>query len=311
MQPKIFLSYVSEDEEWAEKIERKLAKKGINVWVDFKCLEPGCKWEIAIEEAIKESHFFVPLISKYSINKKGYFQQEMRKAFEIHSEVYEKIMRALEPGENESLGEAIWHYETKTRGKDVTGETLDIHLSHIIVAAGANTAIGHYMDNDQEIKDGDLVLIDAGVGFKGYSSDITRTFPANGRFTPRQRELYAIVLEAQKRAIDTMKPGSSALDAHKAVYEVWKEHGLERHGYGTCGHPVGLNIHDANGLKYRDQDQAFEPGVVLVIEPFLMIPEEGIGIRTEDGVLITEAGHEVLAGPPKEIDEVEALCRRD
>jgi Xaa-Pro aminopeptidase len=177
--------------------------------------------------------------------------------------------------------------------------------AQVIVAAGKNSTIGHYVNNNQVIKDGDLVLIDAGVSYKGYSSDITRTFPANGKFTPRQRELYAIVLEAQKKAIATMKPGSTARKAHNAVYNHFKKHGLEKYGYGICGHAVGLNIHDANG----DFDIPFEPGVVIVIEPFLAIPEEGIGIRIEDGVLITETGFELLPAPPKEIAEVEALCQ--
>jgi Xaa-Pro aminopeptidase len=168
------------------------------------------------------------------------------------------------------------------------------------------------MDNNQVIQDGDLVLIDAcGIDYQGYFSDITRTFPAHGRFTPRQRELYEIVLEAQKIAIATMKPGSTAQDAHRAVYEHFKAHGLETYGFGMCGHPVGLNVHDANGAASWDRDQPFEPGVVIVIEPFLAIPEEGIGIRIEDGVLITEDGHEMMPGPAKEVDEVELLCRRD
>lgn len=145
----------------------------------------------------------------------------------------------------------------------------------------------------------------------GYSSDITRTFPANGCFTPRQRELYAIVLEAEKAAIATMKPGSTMLEAHRAVHEVFKRYDLDKYSYGNCGHPVGLNIHDANERYPDDREQSFKPGVVIVIEPFLMLPEEGLGIRIEDGVLITGQGHEILAGPPREITDIEALCRRD
>lgn len=242
--------------------------------------------------------------------KEPYEVECLRRSFEIHTAVYEKIMRALKPGTNERLGEAIWDYETKTHGKDVTGDALDVHANQIIVGAGKNTAVAHYMDNNQDIKDGDLVLIDSGVAVDGYSSDITRTFPANGRFTPRQRELYAIVLEAQKHAIGTMRPGSTTRDAHEAVYKHLETHGLGKYNYGMCGHPVGLNIHDANSMASWDRDQPFEPGVVLVIEPFLAIPEEGVGIRIEDGVLITPSGHEVLKGPAKEIADVEALCRR-
>jgi len=228
----------------------------------------------------------------------------LRKAFQIHADIYTKIMRTLKPGDNESLGQAIFEYEVHIRPKEVT-LGLDMYDNSIIVGAGANAAIGHYMANDQEIKDGDLVLIDAGVSYNGYSSDITSTFPANGRFSPRQHELYSIVLEAQKRAIATMRPGSSQLEAHKAVYDTFDEHGLSQYGYGTCGHSVGLNIHDAT----RNGDQPLKPGCVLVIEPFLMLPEEGIGIRIESGVLITEEGHELLPDAPKEIEEIEAVCQ--
>lgn len=249
-----------------------------------------------------------PLIHEMRRVKDAYEIACLREAFRIHTEVYEKIMASLKPGDNEAKGKAIWDYETVLRGANVTGATMDRNGNTIIVGAGKNTAVAHYVDNNQEIKDGDLVLLDTGVAVNGYSSDITRTFPANGTFTPRQRELYAITLEAQKAAIATMRPGSTSRIAHKAVYDVFKKYGVEKWGYGFCGHPVGLNIHDANGRK-ADDDIPFEPGVVIVIEPFLFIPEEGIGIRIEDGVLITEDGCEVLTGPVKEIDDVEKLCQ--
>jgi Xaa-Pro aminopeptidase len=108
-----------------------------------------------------------------------------------------------------------------------------------------------------------------------------------------------------------MKPGSTLLEAHQAVYDVFKRYDLAQYGYGNCGHPVGLSIHDPHSRYVDDREQLFESGVVLVIEPFLMLPQEGIGIRIEDGVLITETGHEILAGPPREIAAIEELCRRD
>ena len=92
------------------------------------------------------------------------------------------------------------------------------------------------------------------------------------------------------------------------MYDVFKRYGVAQYSYGNCGHPVGLSIHDPHGRYNDDREQPFKPGVVLVIEPFLMLPEEGMGIRIEDGVLITETGHEILAGPPREIDEIEELC---
>lgn len=237
--------------------------------------------------------------------KEPYELDCLREAFAMQTDIYLKIMQALKPGTNEALGQAIFEYEVTMRGQDLT-LCLDDYDASIIVAAGKNAATGHYMANDQEIGDGDLVLIDAGVAYKGYCSDITITFPANGRFTPRQKDLYAVVLEAQKRAIATMQPGATQRDAHRAVYEVFERHDLAQYGYGPAGHPVGLNIHDT----VSDPDKPLEPGVVLVIEPWLAMPDEGIGIRIEGGVVITEDGPELLPGPPKEIEDVEAACRQ-
>lgn len=235
--------------------------------------------------------------------KEPYEIECLRRAFAVHSQIYKKLMRTLKPGVNEAVGHALFEYEVRSQGPDITFG-LDNYEASIIVASGENATVAHYMDNNRVIEDGDLVLLDSGVICNGYSSDISTTFPANGRFSPRQKELYAIVLEAQKKAIATMKPGSTQFAAHQAIYKHYQEHGLEQYGYGNAGHPVGLNIHDANG----EQDKPLQPGVVLVIEPLLAIPEEGIGIRIESGVLITEDGCEILPEPPKEIDEIEALC---
>lgn len=243
--------------------------------------------------------------------KDEYEIASLRQAFEIQCRIFQDIMRALEPGTNESLGQAIFDYEIQIAPENVShGMGNDLYEASIIIGSGKNSAIPHYVQNNKEIQDGDLVLIDSGVSVNGYSSDITRTFPANGKFTPRQRELYEMVLEAENAAIATMRPGSTMREAHQAVYDTFKKYGVEQYSYGNCGHPVGLNIHDPNGRYADDRDQPFVPGVVVVIEPFLMLPDEGIGIRIEDGVLITETGHEVLAGPPREVAEVEALCRR-
>jgi len=274
--------------------------------------------DVLFANRIRERFYWImlknasPIIHQMRFVKDDYEVACLRCAFEIQADIFEKIIRALKPGENESLGQAIYDYEVTIRAdQNVKSMGEDLYTASIIVGAGNNSAIPHYMGNNQMIRDGDLVLIDSGVSVDGYSADITRTFPANGCFTPRQRELYAVVLEAEQAAIATMKPSSTMLAAHQAVHEVFKRYGLDKYSYGNCGHPVGLNIHDANGPYPDDREQSFEPGVVVVIEPFLMLPDEHMGIRIEDGVLITEHGHEVLAGPPREIEEVEALCQRD
>ncbi len=265
--------------------------------------------EIAAINALRERFWWLrleniaPLIHDMRWVKEPYEIECLRRAFALHARIYREMMPLLKPGVNEALGHALFEHELRLAPAEFSFG-LDRYEASIIVASGANTAVGHYMDNNRTIEDGELVLIDAGVICNGYSSDITTTFPASGRFSARQRELYAIVLEAQKKAIATMKPGSTQLAAHKAVYDHLDAHGLAQYNYGTCGHPVGLNIHDANG----EPDKPLEPGVVLVIEPFLVIPGEGIGIRIESGVLITGDGHELLPDAPKEIEEIEAIC---
>lgn len=234
----------------------------------------------------------------------------LRQAFAAQSEIFEAIMRALKPGENESLGQAVLEYEVGRRGKRYRSMAAEAYEAGIVVASGPNSLIPHYMANSRDIQDGDLVLIDGCISYDGYYADITRTFPATGRFTPRQREIYSIVLEAQHAAFEALRPGATILQAHRAIYDVFKRYGVEQYSYGNCGHSIGLTIHDPHGRFQDDREQPLEPGVVLVIEPFLMMRDDGFGVRIEDGVVITEHGHELLPGPVKEIDAVEALCQR-
>ena len=174
---------------------------------------------------IKEHYPFLqvknlaPLIHKMRFVKDAYEIDYLRKAFEIHKDIFEKIMVALKPGVNESIGKAIYDYEISAYNPPIPNNVWeDNYASNIIVASGKNSATAHYMDNNQAIKNGDLVLIDGGVSYNGYSSDNTRTFPANGIFSDRQRELYEIVLEAQNRAIKTMKLGVTLVDVHRSAY---------------------------------------------------------------------------------------------
>ena len=141
--------------------------------------------------------------------KDDYEVECLREAFAIQTEIYEKIMHTLKPGDNESRAQAIFDYEITNRGQHISSLIDETYSASIIVGSGPNSIIPHYMDNSRDIQDGELVLIDSGVSVYGYFSDITRIFPVNGHFTPRQRELYAIVLEAENAAIDTMKPGST------------------------------------------------------------------------------------------------------
>lgn len=202
-----------------------------------------------------------------------------------------------------------------------------------IVASGDNACILHYTENDRLMQDGDLVLIDAGCEFAMYAGDITRTFPVNGKFSPAQREIYQIVLDAEKRAIELLVNGNSIKQANDEVLKI-KVAGLVRLGIlsgdvdtliaekaytrfymHSLGHWLGLDVHDVGGYG-EDRTRTLQPGMVVTVEPGLYIPNaddipaayRGIGVRIEDDLLITEYGNKVLtAAVPKEIDEIEAL----
>ena len=202
-----------------------------------------------------------------------------------------------------------------------------------IVAGGSNACILHYTENNQPLKDGDLVLIDAGCEFAMYAGDITRTFPVNGKFSQPQREIYELVLKAQKRAIELLVPGNSIKQANDEVIRI-KTQGLvdlgilkgdvdtliEQQAYRQfymhgLGHWLGLDVHDV-GSYGQDKQRILEIGMVITVEPGIYISEDadvpeqykGIGVRIEDNLLMTEYGNKILtAAAPKEIADIENL----
>lgn len=192
------------------------------------------------------------------------------------------------------------------------------HAYAPIVGSGPAGTILHYSRNSRRFDAGELVLMDVGAECARYASDITRTVPANGRFTERQRELYKIVMEAQQAVIGAVKPGmtlgrTGPNSLFRLALDYFNSHGEDKHGeklgrYFThgIGHHIGLDVHDPGGA-----DTPLEAGMVITIEPGLYIPEEGIGIRIEDVVLVTEDGGEVLSeGLPKEWKEIERAVRK-
>jgi len=204
-----------------------------------------------------------------------------------------------------------------------------------IVGGGANGCILHYIDNNAQLKDGDLVLIDAGAEYQHYAADITRTFPVSGKFSPQQRALYDVVLKAQLAAIKEVKPGNHWNQPHEAavreltkglvklgllqgaVDELIANEGYRRFYMHRTGHWLGMDVHDVGDYKVGDAWRELEPGMVLTVEPGLYVaPDDtsvdaqwrGIGIRIEDDVLVTDKGRKVLtARAPKDADEIEAL----
>jgi Xaa-Pro aminopeptidase len=254
-------------------------------------------------------------------------QAAMKKAARISVAAHKKAMRACKPGLFEYSIEAEYNYEFSRNGAE--------HAYPPIVGGGRNGCILHYTENTDPLKDGDLLLIDSGCEVEGYASDITRTFPVNGKFSSAQRDVYEIVLQAQKAAIKKVIPGNHWNDPHNAAVRVitkgllelkilkgtlsrlLKEHAYRRFYMHRTGHWIGLDVHDVGDYKVGDQWRLLEPGMVLTVEPGIYIPAQSkgvlrkwwdIGIRIEDDVLVTAKGNEVLtSGVPTGIKEIEAL----
>jgi Xaa-Pro aminopeptidase len=253
----------------------------------------------------------------------------MRRAARISAAAHKRAMRACRPGMKEYEVEAELLHDFHRHGGEPAYTS--------IVGGGANACVLHYVDNDAPLGDGDLLLIDAGVELDGYASDITRTFPVNGRYSPEQRALYEVVLKAQLAAIDQVRAGRHWNDPHDAAVRELTQ-GLVRLGLlkGTVsklireekyrkfymhrtGHWIGMDVHDVGDYKVDDQWRALEPGMALTIEPGLYVAPgtrgvpkrfQGIGIRIEDDVLVTRGDPDVLsADVPKDPDEIEALMR--
>jgi len=252
----------------------------------------------------------------------------MRKACRLSAAAHRRAMQACRPGMMEFELQAELEYEFKRGGSGFPAYPP-------IVAGGANGCILHYTDNNTELRDGDLLLIDAGAELDCYASDITRTFPVNGRFSAEQRAVYEVVLAAQLAAIEAVRPRNHWNEPHeKAVgvlvdglvdlgllkgrrEELIEEGHYRRFYMHRTGHWLGMDVHDVGDYKVEDDWRLLEPGMVMTVEPGLYIAagSEGIderwwdiGIRIEDDVLVTKDGHEVLsADAPKAVDEIEAV----
>ena len=252
----------------------------------------------------------------------------MRKAAEISAKAHIKAMQFCKPGVYEYQLEAeLLH--TFMHG----GARFPAYSS--IVGGGKNGCILHYVENSEALKNGDLVLIDAGAELECYASDISRTFPVNGKYSKEQRALYDIVLAAQFAAIEQVQPGNHWNDPHEAAIEVITqglidvgilegdlETNIENENYKSfymhrTGHWLGMDVHDVGDYKVDDEWRVLEPGMVLTVEPGLYISADhenvakkwhNIGIRIEDDVLVTKNGYDVLSkGVLKDPDEIEVL----
>ncbi|MEE2820035.1 MAG: Xaa-Pro peptidase family protein [Planctomycetota bacterium] len=174
-----------------------------------------------------------------------------------------------------------------------------------IVGGGLNSTVLHYKDNDQDLVDGDLVCIDSGAAFNGYGADITRTIPVNGKFTKRQKEIYNIVLKAEEAAIKAVKPGITMAEVDSIARAIIVKAGYGDNFIHSIGHHLGLETHDTCG-----PDKPLKTGAVVTIEPGIYIPEEAIGVRIEDDILVTAKGRKNLSSKiPKSVSDIEKVMR--
>ncbi|WP_312256691.1 Xaa-Pro aminopeptidase [Stutzerimonas nitrititolerans] len=252
----------------------------------------------------------------------------MRHAAEISARAHVNAMRASRAGLHEYHLEAELDYEFRKGGAKMPAYGS-------IVAAGKNACILHYRENDAALEDGDLVLIDAGCEIDCYASDITRTFPVNGKFSPEQNAIYELVLAANEEAFKHIAPGKHWNEAHEATVRVITaglvELGLlegdvealiaaEAHKafyMHRAGHWLGLDVHDVGDYKIGGEWRVLEPGMAMTVEPGIYIAADnqdvarkwrGIGVRIEDDVVVTKTGCEILTGGvPKAVAEIEAL----
>ena len=252
----------------------------------------------------------------------------MRRAMDISAAAHRRAMAMCRPGMHEYEVEAELLYEMTRQGSRSVAYPS-------IVAGGDNACVLHYSRNRDVLKDGDLLLIDAGAEYEYYAADITRTFPVNGRFSPAQRAIYELVLEAQEAAIDQVRPGKTCDDPHRAAVEVIasglidlgllkgrprqviEKDRYRKFFFHRTGHWLGMDVHDVGDYKIGNEWRVLEAGMVTTVEPGIYIRRGergvgrewwGIGVRIEDDVLVTKADPEVLtADAPKRVDDIEAL----
>ena len=252
----------------------------------------------------------------------------MQMAADIAAEAHCEAMKASKPGMQEYQIEALIEQIFRRHGAAGPAYTS-------IVGAGPNATVLHYINNDGQLRDGDLLLVDAGAEYKGYASDITRTFPINGRYSKPQREIYDLVLKAQMACVEMVRPGVTHDQLKQRSIEILtegmvelgllegkteeliKEKKYEKFYMHGLGHMLGIDVHDVGRYYYGQESRALEPGVVMTVEPGIYvapdtkdIPEQylGIGVRIEDDVLCTSNGPRVLTHKvPKHPEEIESL----
>jgi Xaa-Pro aminopeptidase len=270
---------------------------------------------------------FWGFLGDFRLIKDAFEIELMQTANRISAAAHKRCMKEAHAGMSELELQALLELEMKKGGSPFTAY-------HSIVASGSNTCCLHYNVNCCPLESGDLVLIDAGCAFEGYASDITRTWPVDGRFTADQRLIYELVLRTQKSIIEMVRPGVKIPDLQEAAIKLLTEglieHGVIKMSYDAArandtfkawyphgvSHYLGLNVHDAGRYVVEGQRRPLEPGMVITVEPGIYIQPDsphtdsrwhGIGVRIEDDILVTAQGYRNLTDCPKEVAELEAL----
>lgn len=272
---------------------------------------------VTLANEIKEKYPYISIkniygeFSEVRLIKSGFEVDNIKKAIEITKEGLYLMIKNCSPGMIEYEIEAYFDFALKKNG--VTSRAFAT-----IAASGENATILHYSDNNRRTNDNDLILVDLGAQYKHYKADITRTFPVGGKFTERQKIIYNIVLEGQKKVIEFIKPGTEFTELTKILKQYYcaelkkiglikKDKELEKYFYHGVSHMLGLETHDIG----RSHEGVLKPGMVLTVEPGLYIKEERTGIRIEDVVLVTDAGCEVLSDDIiKTVNDIELFMRR-
>jgi Xaa-Pro aminopeptidase len=244
-----------------------------------------------------------PLLDDMRWIKTPYEIELIKKSSEIGAEGVKEAMKGTRPGMYEYELEASARYVYVKRG--ARGDAF-----RPIVASGPNTIILHYSANNRQMMDGEIVYMDYGADYEYYTSDITRTWPVSGRFTPEQEKMYRCILEARDAIIAAMKPGVTLNQLKDIAEEVYKKHGFGKEFLAVgryIGHTIGISVHDVD----PDRNRPLAAGVVYNVEPLLEIPDKKIHMRLEDTVLITPTGAvNMTAGAPAGLDEIYALIRQ-
>lgn len=270
----------------------------------------------AVEHFAQDITKAYPHIQIHNVNKSLAKQRRIKseselemmvKAMHVTHRGLNRILSELKPGRYEYQVAADFSYQVQLENCT--------HAFSTIAASGSDATILHYVENSKALKEGDLILCDLGAAYQNYASDITRTYPVSGRFSPRQKELYEIVLKAQEAVINAIKPGISLLELNNIVKEVYKiecvranviekAEDVDTVYYHGVSHLLGLDTHDVGHLE----GMKLEEGMVITVEPGLYSAVEGIGIRIEDNILVTKTGSQNLSAfIEKSVEDIEAI----